>query len=104
MAASSNLLQKLMGGASAPLAQMQREYQAQVAYQQQMANYTWGTATTNNTVYAVDTKQWKYALDYVTPNRVKGAYRRTVKAGEVRYSESPLKWLDERIDEMRVVL
>lgn len=108
-----NLLNALgLGGASAPpqfsnydaLRQMQQSYHdnMQRAIGQQF--YTTGTTTTNTATIKI-AGAWNYETDsFVVPNRAKGAYRRTVKEGEMRYSDNPLKWLDERVDEMRVVL
>lgn len=70
-----------------------------------------GTGTSNaaqSYVYGYSNDRFEIAENNVAPAPAKpkpGTYRRgKVPEGAFLYSESPLAWLEERVDEMRLVL
>lgn len=115
MGGFDNVCRKLGGMPTSPKQQIAQNHlqayaQDMRAWKQMAGSYTLSNPTNiaGQVIYcdaplgefrAVNPQTWSLA-----PALKSGDFRRTVKEGEMRYSAKPLLWLDERIDEIRVVL
>lgn len=93
-----------IAGALGQYQQSARDYERQVAAMRNL--YASGVTTSNSAVITFNPQSYTIEANYAPATRTapKGAFRRTVREGEIRYSDSPMKWLDERVEEMQFVL
>lgn len=102
------LLEKLFGG-TMPMSIGKAQSMADPMKQAWLGQYSIGLASGTSSVMPAETYSYKltYGCSAPTPptKSQPGTYRRgKVPEFEYLYSDSPLAWLDERVDEMRLVL